>query len=87
MAPARQRAARAFALGIATYEAQYPKAAECLAQEREVCLAFDDCPAEPWGPLRTTHPSASTFAPVRARTAKTRGCLARVMMLAMVCKL
>ena len=36
MAPNRQRAAMAFDLFIATYEAKYPKAAECLAQDREV---------------------------------------------------
>jgi hypothetical protein len=37
--------------------------------------------------MRTTHPIASTCATVRARTEKTRGGLARVTMLAMVCKL
>ena len=36
MAPDRQRAEMAFDLFIATYEAKYPKAAECLAQDREV---------------------------------------------------
>ena len=87
MAPDRQRAAMAFDLFIATYEAKYPKAAECLAQDREVLLAFYDFPAEHWGHMRTTHPIASTFATVRARTDKTRGCLSRVTMLAMVCKL
>jgi len=40
MAPDRQRAAVAFALFLATDEAKYPKAAACLAQEREVLLAF-----------------------------------------------
>ena len=35
MAPDRQRAALAFALCMATDAAQYPKAAECLAPERE----------------------------------------------------
>jgi transposase-like protein len=87
MAPDRQRAAMAFDLFIATYEAKYPKAAECLAQDREVLLAFYDFPAEHWGHIRTTNPIESTFATVRARTDKTRGCLSRVTMLAMVCKL
>ena len=40
MAPNRQRAELAFDLFIATYEAKSPKAAECLAQDREVLLAF-----------------------------------------------
>ena len=46
MAPDRQRAEMAFDLFIATYEAKYPKAAECLAQDREVLLTFYDFPAE-----------------------------------------
>ena len=87
MAPDRQRAEMAFDLFIATYEAKYPKAAECLAQDREALLAFYDFPAEHWGHIRTTNPIESTFATVRARTAKTRGCLSRVTMLAMVFKL
>lgn len=87
MAPDRQRAAIAFDLFIATYEAKYPKAAECLAQDREEVLAFYDFPAEHWAHIRTTNPIESTFATVRLRTDKTRGCLSRVTMLAMVFKL
>ncbi len=87
MAPDRQRAAMAFDLFIATYEAKYPKAAECLAQAREELLAFYDFPAEHWGHIRTTNPIESTCATVRLRTDKTRGCLSRVTMLAMVFKL
>jgi transposase-like protein len=87
MAPDRQRAELAFDLFVATYEAKYPKAAECLAQDREVLLTFYDFPAEHWGHIRTTNPIESTFATVRARTDKTRGCLSRVTMLAMVFKL
>jgi putative transposase len=87
MAPDRQRAEMAFDLFVATYEAKYPKAAECLAQDREVLLAFYDFPAEHWGHIRTTNPIESTFAPVRLRTNKTRGCLSRITMLAMVYKL
>jgi len=87
MAPDRQRAELAFDLFIAAYEGKYPKAAECLAQDREVLLAFYDFPAEHWGHIRTTNPIESTFATVRTRTDKTRGCLSRVTMLAMVFKL
>ena len=77
----------AFDLFVTTYEAKYPKAAECLAQDREVLLAFYDFPAEHWGHIRTTNPIESTFATVRLRTNKTRGCLSRTTMLAMVFKL
>ena len=87
MAPDHQRAELAFDLFVTTYEAKYPKAAECLAQDREVLLAFYDFPAEHWGHIRTTNPIESTFATVRLRTNKTRGCLSRTTMLAMVCKL
>ena len=87
MAPDRQRAERAFALCIATYEAKYPKAAACLAQDREELWALYHFPAEHWGHMRTTNPMESTFATVRLRTDKTRGCLARVTRLAMVFKL
>jgi len=87
MAPDRQRAEIALNLFIATYEAKYPKAAECLAQDREELLAFYAFPAEHWGHIRTTNPIESTFATVRLRTDKTRGCLSRVTMLAMVFKL
>jgi putative transposase len=87
MAPDRQRAERAFDLFMATYEAKYPKAAECLAQDREELLTLYDFPAEHWGHLRTTNPIAFTFATVRLRTNKTRGCFSRTTMLAMVFKL
>jgi putative transposase len=87
LAPDRQRAEMAFDLFIATYEAKYRKAVECLAQDREVLLTFYDFPAEHWGHIRTTNPVESTFATVRLRTDKTRGCLSRVTMLAMVFKL
>src|SRR5262245_48699434 len=87
MAPDRQRAAMAFDLFVATYEAKYPKAAECLTQDREVLLAFYDFPAEHWGHIRTTNPVESTFATVRLRTEETWGYLSRDTMLAMVFKL
>ena len=44
------------------YETKYPKAVECLEQDRQLLLAFYDFPAEPWGPLRTTNQIESTFA-------------------------
>ena len=60
---------------VATYEAKYPKAAACLARDRETLLAFDDFPAAHWQHLRTTNPIESTFATIRLRTVKTRNCL------------
>ena len=50
-------------------------------------LSFYDFPAEHWKHIRTTNPIESTFATVRLRTTKTKGCLSRKTALAMVFKL
>jgi putative transposase len=72
---------------ISRYGAKYDKAAACLSKDREVLLAFYDCPAEHWKHIRTTNPIESTFATVRLRTDKTKSCLSRTTALAMVFKL
>ena len=87
MAETREAAETAFDAFLITYEAKYPKATKCLAKDREELLAFYEFPAEHWAHLRTTNPIESTFATVRLRTAKTRGCLSRQTMLTMVFKL
>ena len=87
MAESRVDAEQAFDLFLSTYEAKYPKASECLAKDREPLLTFYDFPAEHWLHLRTTNPIESTFATVRLRTSKTRGCVACAGLLAMVFKL
>ncbi len=50
-------------------------------------MVFYDFPAEHWAHIRTTNPIESTFATVRLRTSKTRGCVSRDTILAMVFKL
>ncbi len=87
MAQTRHDAERAFDAFQAIYQAKYPKAVQCLVKDRVQLLAFYDFPAEHWVHLRTTNPIASTFATVRLRTSKTRGCLSRETMLSMVFKL
>jgi transposase-like protein len=87
MAATREEATKAFDRFIATFEAKYPKATECLAKDREELLAFYDFPAEHWKHVRTTNPIESTFATVKLRTAKTRGCLSRTTALTMVFQL
>lgn len=84
MAETRDDAERAFDAFLSTYEAKHPKATTCLAKDRVELLAFYDFPAEHWTHLRTTNPIESTFATVRLRTAKTRGCLSRQTLLTMV---
>ena len=80
----RERAKEAFERFCATWEAKYPKAAECLARDREELLAFYDFPAAHWQSLRTTNPIESTFATIRLRTAKTRNCLSEKTALSLV---
>ena len=50
-------------------------------------MAFYAVPAEHWKHVRTTNPVESTFATVRLRTDKTKGCLSRETALAMAFKL
>lgn len=87
MAETKENAEKAFDYFIEAYGAKYPKAAECLAKDREDLLTFYDFPAEHWIHIRTTNPIESTFATVRLRTTKTRGMLTRDTMLTMVFKL
>ena len=87
MAETRAEADKAFDLFVETFQGKYPKAAECLKKDRDVLLAFYDFPAEHWIHLRTTNPIESTFATVRLRTNKTKGCGSRMACLTMVFKL
>ena len=65
----------AFDAFIETYGVKYDKAVECLTKDRDALLAFYDFPAEHWKHLRTTNPIESTFATVRHRTVRAKGCL------------
>lgn len=83
----RREAEQALDRFVAKYGAKYHKAVACLGKDRESLLAFYDFPAEHWKHVRTSNPIESTFATVRLRTDKTRGCLSRQTALAMVFKL
>jgi putative transposase len=83
MSATKEDAIKTFDRFIATYQAKYPKAVECLAKDREELLAFYDFPAEHWQHLRTSNPIESTFATVRLRTSKTKGAGSRAACLAM----
>jgi len=87
LAETRKDADKAFDAFLAEYGPKYPKATECLEKDRAELLAFFDFPAEHWQHLRTTNPIESTFATVRLRTAKTRGCLSRETALMMAFRL
>jgi transposase-like protein len=87
MAPERNEAEKHFDDFIEIYNAKYPKAAECLRKDRDVLLTFYDFPAEHWKHIRTTNPIESTFATVRLRTAKVRGCFSSKTVLTMAFQL
>ncbi len=87
MAETKAGADKAFHLFIETFGAKYPAAVECLIKDRSVLLTFYDFPAEHWIHIRTTNPIESTFATVRLRTHKTKGCGSRTASLTMVFKL
>jgi hypothetical protein len=69
------------------YQIKYERAADCLTKDRDALLAFYDFPAEHWKHLRTTNPIESTFATVRHRTIRSKGCFSNKTALAMVFKL
>jgi transposase-like protein len=86
-AESRAEAEKAFNRFLAKYRAKYDKAAECLAKDREALLAFYDFPAEHWKHIRTGNPVESTFATVRHRTTRSKGCLSHETGMIMVFKL
>ena len=77
----------AFDRFIEEFALKYPKAVECLTKNRDNLLSFYDYPAEHWPHIRTTNPIESTFATVRLRTHKTKGCGSRIATITMVFKL
>jgi putative transposase len=87
MAETKVAAELAFDAFIESYALKYEKAADCLSKDRGTLLAFYDFPAEHWKHLRTTNPIESTFATVRHRTIRSKGCLSNGTALAMVFKL
>lgn len=87
MAETKAEAQAAFDAFIEAYALKYEKAANCLAKDREALLAFYEFPAEHWKHLRTSNPIESTFATVRHRTVRTKGCLSNKTALALVFKL
>jgi transposase-like protein len=87
MAETKAAAETAFDAFVESYTLKYEKAADCLTKDRDALLAFYDFPAEHWKHLRTTNPIESTFATVRHRTIRSKGCLSNKTALAMVFKL
>ena len=87
MAGTKKDALIAFDAFVEIYDIKYEKAVECLTKDRDALLAFYDFPAEHWKHLRTSNPVESTFATVRHRTVRSKGCLSNKTALAMIFKL
>jgi len=87
MAATKEGALKAYDHFIQTFEAKFPKAVECLVKDKEDLFTFYDFPATHWIHIRTTNTIKSTFATVRLRTVKTKGCGSRMATLKIVFKL
>ena len=83
----RAEADVAFDFFVETYGVKWDKAVDKLVKDRSALLTFYDYPAEHWKHIRTSNPIESTFATVRHRTKRTKGCLSRQTGLAMAFKL
>lgn len=86
-AETKEHGEQAFDLFIKTFEAKYPKAAECLLKDCEELMSFFDFPAKHWQSIRTSNPIESAFGTIRHRTKRSKGCLTRDGMLHMMFKL
>jgi putative transposase len=87
MAETKKDALVAFDAFVETWSPKYEKAVECLTKDRDAMVAFYDFPAEHWKHLRTSNPIESSFATVRHRTVRSKGCLSNKTALAMIYKL
>jgi transposase-like protein len=87
MAETKEDALKTYDHFVKTYKDKYSKAVNCLEKDKDVLFTFYDFPAANWDHIRTTNPIESTFATVRLRTKKTKGCGTRMATLAMVFKL
>jgi transposase-like protein len=87
MADTKKNALKAYKKFIGFFKIKYPKAVECLEKDKEKLLTFYDFPAENWQHIRTSNPIESTFATVRHRTYKAKGCFSQTTILTMVFKL
>ena len=87
MADTKENALKAYKHFVDVYEAKYPKAVNTLTKDKQDLFNFYNFPAKHWIHIRTTNPIESTFATVRLRTKKTKGCGSRIATLSMVFKL
>jgi len=87
MAETEENALKAYDHFVASFEDKYPKAVDCLTKDKDDLFTFYSFPGVHWIHIRTTNPIESTFATVRLRTKRTKGCGSRTATLSMVWKL
>lgn len=87
LAPTKEEGSLAFDAFVKEFDLKYPKAVETVNKHRESLLTFFDFPADHWLSIRSTNVIESTFATVRLRTKRTKGCGSRIATLTMVYKL
>ena len=87
MAETEEDALRAYDHFVSVYQDKYPKAVDCLTKDKDDLFTFYSFPGTHWIHIRTTNPIESTFATVRLRTRRTKGCGSRIATLTMVWKL
>lgn len=84
LSPTKKDALDAYNAFLKLYSPKYPKACACLEKDKDILFSFYDFPAEHWSHIRTTNPIESTFATVRLRTKRTKGCGSREATITMV---
>lgn len=86
-APTKEKALGAYRHFCTAWAEKYPKAVQCLKKDEQQLFTFYDFPAAHWVHIRTTNPIESTYATVRHRTRRTKGCGSRTATLTMIWKL
>jgi len=87
MADTEENALKAYDHFVSSFQDKYPKAVDCLTKDKDDLFTFYSFPGVHWIHIRTTNPIESTFATVRLRTKRTKGCGSRTATLSMVWKL
>lgn len=77
----------AFDFFVESYGVKWDKAVTKLAKDQDALLTFYNHPTKHWKHIRTSNLIKSTFATVRHRTKRTKGCLSRKTVVAMAFKL
>jgi transposase-like protein len=87
MSETEEDALKAYDHFVSVYQDKYPKAVDCLIKDKDDLFNFYSFPGTHWIHIRTTNPIESTFATVRLRTRRTKGCGSRIATLTMVWRL